>query len=53
VVGRMALSDSWEWEPRTRPVLQEVFFGSLPRSDPQVQELRADSELEGVLDLQV
>lgn len=22
----MALSDSWEWEPRTRPVLQEVFF---------------------------
>lgn len=43
----MALSDSWEWEPRTRPVLQEAFFGSLPRSDLQVQELRADSELEG------
>lgn len=44
MVGRMALSDSWE--PSTRPVLQEAFFGSLPRSDPQVQELRADSELE-------
>jgi len=28
-------------------------FGSLPRSDLQVQELRADSELEGVLGLQV
>jgi len=53
VVGRMTLSDSWEWEPSTRPVLQEAFFGSLPRSDPQVQELRADSELEGVLGLQV
>lgn len=50
MVGRMALSDSWEWEPSTRPVLQEAFFGSLPRSD---QELRADSELEGVLGLQV
>lgn len=47
MVGRMALSDSWEWESRTRPVLQEVFFGSLPRSDLQVQEQRADSELEG------
>lgn len=49
----MALSDSWEWEPRPRPVLREVFFGSLPRSDLQVQELRVDSELEGVLGLQV
>lgn len=53
MVGRMALSDSWEWEPRTRPVLQEAFFRSLSRSDPQVQELRADSELKGVLGLQV
>jgi hypothetical protein len=33
--------------------VQEVFFGSLPRSDLQVQELRADSELERVLGLQV
>jgi len=40
----MALSDSWEWGPRIGSVLQEVLFGSLSRSDPQVQELRADSE---------
>lgn len=53
MVGRMALSDSWEREPRTRPVLQEAFFGSLPRSDLQVQELRADSELEGILSIKV
>lgn len=43
----MARDDLWEWEPRTGPVPQEAFFISLSRSDPQVQELRADSELEG------
>lgn len=42
MVGRMALSDSWEWEPSTRPVLQEALFGSLPRSD---QELRAHRDV--------
>jgi len=49
----MALSDSWEWELSKRPVQQETLFGSLPRSDPQVKEQRADSEQEGILCLKV